>query len=158
MSDGFAAPGSMTGLEYAEMQGHLLVVEPVLYEPKITTTMGDKDAIRANVIDVTDQTVYDDVLIFPRVLVSSLRGRLGQKVLATLSQGQGKPGQNPPWILVDASGDKAAVAQATAYLNSLKSGQFSAPASTPGTAAVTEAQAKANLTSIFGGSEVAAPF
>lgn len=125
MSNPFAAPGSVSGIDYNEMKGHLLMVSPIAWEPDIKTTMGVKDALRADVVDLTDGTEYADTLIFPRVLASSLRSRIGQKVLATLTQGVAKPGQNPPWILEDASGDSAAVAKAQAWLNK---GPDSAPA------------------------------
>jgi len=60
-------------------------------------------------------------------MVGALKGRVGQKVLAHLGQGQAKPGQSAPWVLEDASGDAGAVAQAEAYLASLSDG-FTPPA------------------------------
>lgn len=155
MSDGFAAPGSMDGLEYEAMNGHLLVVEPTLYEAAVNTSLGTKDAVRANVLDVTAQAVYSDVLIFPRVLCSSLRGRIGQKVLAHLGQGVAKPGQNAPWILKDATGDAAAVTQATSFIQATASKTYTAPATSPAAQDVANAQ---NLASVFGAKEVAPPF
>jgi hypothetical protein len=58
--------------------------------------------------------------------VSSLRSRIGQRVLARLEQGVAKPGQNPPWLIADASTDAKAVKAATAALAALE--KNSAPA------------------------------
>jgi hypothetical protein len=158
--DEFSAPAASTGLDYDAMKGHLLVVEPLLYEPEIKTTLGTKDAIRANVVDVTTESAYPDVLIFPRVLVNSLRGRMGAKVLGVLSQGEAKPGQNPPWLIADATGDPKSREAASAVLKRLSSGQFSAPAAAAATPAATPtpAQAQATLQSVFGGTPVEPPF
>lgn len=151
MSDDFASPGSVAGITYGDIQGHLLLIEPIAFEKDIPTTLGNKDAVRADVYDLTEGTAYTDTLIFPRVLASSLRGRIGQKVLARLGQGVAKPGQNAPWILEDASGDASAVAQAKAYLAN-RGPSFSAPVggSTPAS----------NVAQVFGGgaAQSAPPF
>lgn len=160
MSDDFAGPGSSVGLDYDEMKGHLLLIEPLLFEPSIATTFGDNPAMRCNVVDLSTGDAYEDTLVFPKMLVSSLRSRVGAKVLGTLGQGQvRKPGQNAPWILIDASGDQQAVAAAKAWIAKVGNKQFSAPAASAGSDAAASAAAnKANLTSIFGASEVAPPF
>ena len=131
MSTEFAAPASATGIDWNELNGHLIVVEVESHETGIVTANGERDAIRATVHDIDGQQTDEDVLIFPKVLVSNLRPRVGQKVLGRIGQGVAKPGQNPPWVIEDASGDASAAKKATDYLAAWASGQFSAPAATP---------------------------
>jgi hypothetical protein len=89
--------------------------------------MGDKDAVRVTIHDITDTATYEDVLWFPKVLVGSLKGRVGQKVLAVLGKGTAKPGQSAPWILVDATTDNDCVQAATTYLDAIAGNQFTDP-------------------------------
>ena len=125
----FASPGASGGsFNVSDHNGHLVVVEVHSYETGIVTSLGEKDAIKATVHDIDAGASTEDALIFPKVLVSSLKGRVGQKVLATVGQGLAKPGQNAPWVLNDASGDPAAAARATAYLAAWSAGQFASPA------------------------------
>ena len=125
----FAAPaaGGGSDIRPADLEGHLLVVEPLEYVASIPTMMGDKDAIRVTIHDITDTDTYEDVLWFPKVLVGSLKGRIGQKVLAVLGKGTAKPGQSAPWILVDATTDNDCVKAATAYLDAIAGNQFTDP-------------------------------
>ncbi len=103
------------GFVVADANGHLVVIEVHSLETGIVTSLGDRDAIRATVHDITAEHTYEDTLIFPKVLIGSLKSRIGQKVLGTIGQGVAKPGQNAPWVINDASGD-AAAGVATAYL------------------------------------------
>jgi len=125
----FAAPAAGGGSDVrpADLDGHLLVVEPLEYVASIPTSMGDKDAVRVTIHDITDTATYEDVLWFPKVLVGSLKGRVGQKVLAVPGTGTAKPGQSAPWILVDATTDKDCVQAATTYLDALAGNQFTEP-------------------------------
>jgi hypothetical protein len=120
MSNGFAAPAEISGFDYKEALGHLLVFDVKNVEYGVKTALGTKDAVRATIHDIDAGTTMEDALVFPLVLLGSLRQRVGQKVLGTLVQGVAKPGQNAPWKIEDKSGDPRAVAAATAYLNSLK--------------------------------------
>lgn len=124
----FAAPAAGGGSDVrpADLEGHLLIVEPLEYVASIPTSMGDKDAVRVTIHDITDTATYEDVLWFPKVLVGSLKGRVGQKVLAVLGKGTAKPGQSAPWILVDATTEPDAVKAATAYLDSIAGQAFTA--------------------------------
>lgn len=128
----FTAPAAGGGSDVrpADLEGHLLIVEPQEYCETIPTSMGDKDAVRVTIHDVTESATHEDVLWFPKVLVGSLKGRIGQKVLAVLGKGTAKPGQSAPWILVDASTEPDAVKAATAYLESIAGNQFT-PAADP---------------------------
>jgi hypothetical protein len=125
----FAAPAAGGGSDVrpADLEGHLLVVEPLEYVASIPTSMGDKDAVRVTIHDITDTATYEDVLWFPKVLVGSLKGRIGQKVLAVLGKGTAKPGQSAPWILVDATTDNDCVKAATTYLDAIAGNQFTDP-------------------------------
>lgn len=115
----FSAPAAGSVLKPAEIEGHLLVVEPTEYIEKMATQMGDSDAVRCTVHDITDKTTHEEVLWFSTVLVGSLRSRVGQKVLGVMSKGVAKPGQTAPWILQDASSVPEAVAAAKEYMASV---------------------------------------
>ena len=145
----FTAPaaGSGSDVRPADLEGHLLIVEPLEYCESIPTSMGDKDAVRVTLHDVTDSATFNDVLWFPKVLVGSLKGRIGQKVLGVLGKGTAKPGQSAPWILIDASTEADAVTAATAYLNSVAGAQF---ASDPEIAEVAEAVGNPALAAALG--------
>ena len=122
----FTAPAAGGGSDVrpADLEGHLLIVEPQEYCESIPTSMGDKDAVRVTIHDVTEGETHEDVLWFPKVLVGSLKGRIGQKVLAVLGKGTAKPGQSAPWVLIDATTEADAVKAATAYLDSIAGNQF----------------------------------
>ncbi len=112
----FASPATSNSLSPGDVNGHLLLVKPVSFEAGVQTSYGSSDAIRCDVADITTGTLHENVLWFPRVLVSSLQTRIGQLVLAAMAQGQPKPGQSPPWVLQDASNDPQAVQAAQAWL------------------------------------------
>jgi len=102
MTSPFATPAAASGIDWSELNGRLLVIEPSEIVKDINTNFGVTDAVRANVtvLDGTEPgKKYDDTLIFPKVLQSQLNSRIGQKVLGRLGQGQAKPGQSPPWML-----------------------------------------------------------
>lgn len=128
MSD-FAAPAAGgDGWSPSDSIDHLVVIEVLGQEQNVDTDYGLKDPIRANVHDITAGATYDDTLIFQKVLIGSLKQRVGQKVLGRIYLGEPRKGQKPPYLIEDKSGDAAAAAQATAYLDAYKAGQFTAPA------------------------------
>lgn len=112
----FSAPAAGSVLKPAEIEGHLLIVEPREYIQSMATAMGDSDAVRCTVHDITTKTTYEEVLWFSSVLVGSLKSRIGAKVLGVMGKGVAKPGQTAPWLLNDASGEPAALDAARAYL------------------------------------------
>jgi hypothetical protein len=131
MSIAFAAPASGgNALSPADIEGHLLVVEPVEYRENVPTKLGESDAIQVTVHDITTSSTHHDILWFSRVLVGSLKSRIGQKVLGVMGKGEAKAGQSAPWVLIDASGDAASVQAATAYLTSATSAQLTGAMST----------------------------
>lgn len=141
----FSAPASGTVLKPAEIEGHLLVVEPAEYVPSIQTAMGESDAVRVDVHDITAQETFEGVLWFSTVLVSSLKGQVGRKVLGVMGKGVAKPGQSAPWTLVDASRDADAVKAASAYLEARAASTFAAPAPAPAAPAAAAGAASPEL-------------
>lgn len=129
----FAAPAAPSaGIQWKDLNGALLLIEPAGIESGIPTTYGEAEAVRADV-HVLDGAQggqeYADTLVFPTILRSQLKSRIGQKVLGRLSQGQAKAGQSPPWILAEAT--EQDVAKGTAFL----SGSLNAPAAPAATEA-----------------------
>jgi hypothetical protein len=129
MSDMFTNPASASaGITWSEARGHLLLISPVSQEKGIQTSFGLTDAIRATVVDldVKDSsgmpTVYDDTLVFPKVLQSQLRPKIGGRVLGRLGQGLAKSGQDAPWTLNDFSPEDADLA--SRYLTHVAKSQF----------------------------------
>lgn len=99
-----AAPGGM-GITWDGYTGKLFVVEPLDVEKDINTVHGVSDAVRANVYillgkNKTDE--FEDTLIFPKVLQSQTRRKIGEIVVGRLEQGEAKRGQNPPWVFAEA--------------------------------------------------------
>jgi hypothetical protein len=112
----FSAPAAGSVLKPAEIEGHLLVVEPLEYIERMPTQMGESDAVRCTVHDITNKSTHEEVLWFSTVLVGSLRSRIGAKVLGMMGKGVAKPGQTAPWVLQDASAVPEAVKAAQEYL------------------------------------------
>lgn len=112
----FSQPAEGTGgIEWGDLNGCLLIIQPSEVVRGITTTFGHKDAVRADVTVVDGPKAgetYPDTLVFPKVLQSQLTSRLGHNVLGRLGQGEGKPGQKPPWKLQPGSSqdEQAAIA------------------------------------------------
>lgn len=99
-----AAPGG-GGIEWSDFKGKLLVIEPLEVEKDVKTIHGETDAVRANVYALLGKNKteeFEDTLVFPRVLQSQIRRKIGSIVVGRLEQGEGKKGQNPPWVLAEA--------------------------------------------------------
>jgi hypothetical protein len=97
-----ATPSS--GVKWAEHLGALVIFDVKAVETGIPTTFGDTDAVRADVTFIDGDT-HPDTLIFPKILQSQLRPKVGSKVLGRIGQGTAKPGQSAPWILTDPTPD-----------------------------------------------------
>ena len=124
----FDAPSQGGGsLKPADVEGHLLVVEPTEYVAAIATSFGEKDAVRVTVHDITDSETYQDVLLFGTALIGSLKSQVGKRVLGVMTKGTAKPGQSAPWVLEDATGNAKAVKAATAYLTGQTAASMAAP-------------------------------
>lgn len=134
MPNPFSNPAQASGITWDDHLGRLLLIEPKDVEKDIQTTFGLKDAVRADitVIDADDAPEeYPDALIFPGVLISQTRSLIGEQVLGRLAQGAAKPGQKPPWKLLEATDDDIAVG--VKYLDSRKPENQFASAATPST-------------------------
>jgi hypothetical protein len=106
MSNPFAAPAASAGITWADLDGLLLLIEPLAEETGIPTVHGEAKAVRANVTVLDGPNAgerHDDTLIFPKILQSQVRPKIGEKVLGRLGQGNKKPGQSAPWILNEAT-------------------------------------------------------
>ena len=137
----FSAPSTSTeSVKVADLNGHLLIIEPIEYKTGITTVHGDADAIEVRINDLDTNTSHDSVLFFNVALKNALKTKIGQKVLARIGQGQAKPGKSAPWILVDATGDADAVAKANAFIAGAV-----APAVAPATANINDPAVQALL-------------
>lgn len=125
MTSPFKAPAPSETLPPATIVGHLMIIRPLSHEHGISTVHGVKDAIRADVCVLTQQSpttgawgvAYEEILWFSGKLIGALKSRLGDVVLARMAQGAGKPGMQPPYELHDATGDAQAVAAAQAWLD-----------------------------------------
>lgn len=114
----FTAPATGGGdrLDVKDVNGHVVLIYVKSFEPSITTSLGERDAVRLNVADLDTGLHHLDVLWFPKVIVGSLKRQIGTFVLAQVGQGVAKPGQNAPWVLNDATGSDKATAAAQAWL------------------------------------------
>lgn len=104
----FAQPAAPSGgITWGDLLGALIIIQPTRVETGIHTDYGETDAIAVNawVIDGPGKgETYEDALVFPKVLQSQLKSRIGQIVIGRVGQGVAKrAGQNPPWQLSDAS-------------------------------------------------------
>lgn len=126
----FSAPSTSNteSVKVADLNGHLLIIEPTEYKTGIQTVHGDADAIEVRINDLDTGLNHDSVLFFNVALKSALRNKIGQKVLAKIGQGTAKPGKSAPWILVDATGDADAVAKANAFIAGATAAPVAAPA------------------------------
>lgn len=131
----FASPASGgSGPTAADLNGHVIVVEPLEFVASIPTKYGDKEAIRCRVHDITTKETHEDCLFFGLVLLGQLKSQIGAKVLGLMEQGTPKNGQAAPWTLSDLSGNEQAVAAATAYLTGQVAASITAPAAPAATA------------------------
>jgi hypothetical protein len=141
----FDAPITGGSIKPADVEGHLLVVEPLEYVTGMTTAFGESDAIRVTVHDITASETHENVLWFPKALVGSLKLSVGKRILAVMGKGTAKAGQSAPWILIDASSSTEAVQAATVYLTGQVQATITAPEPTPATAPTTLEAALGNL-------------
>ena len=112
----YTAPSAGGGdkLPLADLEGALLRIDVLEALTDISTSFGIANPIRANVVALDGKNKgddYDDTLIFPRVLVSQLKGSVGKVVLGRLGKGTAKSGQSAPWMLSAPTDDDIAVAR-----------------------------------------------
>lgn len=125
----FDAPtnGAGSSVRPSDLEGHVLVIEPLEYVTSVSTSFGDKDAIRVNVHDISEKQSHEDVLFFSAALVGTFKRDIGKKLLGKMGKGDAKSGQQAPWILVDLTSNDKAVTAATAYMNARTKASLSSP-------------------------------
>jgi hypothetical protein len=139
----FSAPSNNTeSVKVADLNGHLLILEPTEYKTGIQTVHGEADAIEVRIVDLDTNETHESVLFFNVALKNALKTKIGQKVLARIGQGVAKPGKSAPWILVDATADAAAVAKANAFISGAAS---AAPAAAAPAASINDEAVQALL-------------
>jgi hypothetical protein len=90
MQDPFEAPASGEFIDWDDMEGELLLFTVTDYKEQ--STRYDKDdkpskAVEADIVVLTGEnagTVYEEALIFPKVLAARLKPRIGSMVLARI--------------------------------------------------------------------------
>lgn len=134
------APGE--GIDWKELKDMLLVIEPlevIEHVPTVHTKPGEKSpAVRANVYALTGPDTSDDyvdTLIFPKVLQGQTKGLVGEMVCGRLGQGQAKPGQSAPWVILDATPEDYEKAEAWDAARTKKPAFATAGSSTEGAGA-----------------------
>ena len=141
----FSAPSNNTeSVKVADLNGHLLILEPLEYKTGIQTVHGEADAIEVRINDLDTGFNHESVLFFNVALKNALKSKVGQKVLARIGQGTAKPGKSAPWILLDATGDADAVAKANAFIAGSPA-VASAPAVAPASANINDPAVQALL-------------
>jgi hypothetical protein len=135
----FAAPAAGGDkLALADINNHAVIIRPVSYEQSIPTTYGDSDAIKVDVVDLTTGLFHEGVLWFSGMVIGALKSRIGELVLAQVTQGTAKPGQSPPWVLASMVDNEQVVAAANAWL-AANPGKLTAALAAPATPAAAPA-------------------
>lgn len=161
MSDDlFDGPGSADQLDLDAIEGNLLLVKPIQQLSGINTAFGAKDAVEADV-HILDGPQGGEVLrgayIFPLVLQGQVKGNVGtgRFNLGRVGKGTPKPGQKPPWKMLDPTESDRDLARR--YIASDKYKENSAaPVAEP--AAVSAAGAGAAPTDPWGSNNDQPPF
>lgn len=84
----------------ASHNGHLLLFFPASLEQNIPTVNGTADAVTTRIVDLDTGQVLDDAKVWGKAMIPQLKGAIPDgMVLGRLAQGQGKGGNNPPWII-----------------------------------------------------------
>jgi hypothetical protein len=111
MTDTFSDPSTATGIQWKDLNGSLILVKVHEAISEMNTQFGASSAVRADVIVLDGNGAgdeYADTLVFPKVLQSQLKPKVGGMVLGRVGQGVAKAGQSAPWTLTPANeADKA---------------------------------------------------
>lgn len=97
-----AVPNADDKWTAAEHHGNLLLFFPTEVRRGVKTSNGDADAVACSrVVNLDTGRVLHNTLIFGTALVPNIGPAAPDGVVAgRLSQGEGKPGQSKPWILL----------------------------------------------------------
>lgn len=113
-NDEFGQPSDATGIVWADLKDSLVLVKVHEVIASMTTVHGESSAVRADVIVLDGDNAgdeYNDTLIFPKVLQSQVKSKVGGMVLGRLGQGEAKKGQSAPWKLAPNTEADAKVAR-----------------------------------------------
>lgn len=115
----------------AEHVGNLLLFFPTEIRRGIKTSNGDSDAVSCSrVVNLDTGRVLHNTLIFGTALVPNIGGGAPDGVvLGRLGQGEGKPGQSKPWILLPH--DEQELHRAQDWLARDAQGQLTQPSAPP---------------------------
>lgn len=115
----------------AEHNGNLLLFFPTEVRRGIKTSNGDADAVSCSrVVNLDTGRVLHNTLIFGTALVPNIGGGAPDGVvLGRLGQGEGKPGQSKPWILLPH--DEQELFRAQDWLAKDAQGQLTQPTAPP---------------------------
>jgi hypothetical protein len=124
---GFVTPSAASGnLRLADLEGCLVVLRPTGPPETTTTAYGDGSFTPAEVLVVSGARelagTWHELYVFAKAVQGQLRAaaKAGQPLVGTVGKGPAKPGQSPPWLLVDTDEDGLTAARA-AYSAALKS-------------------------------------
>ncbi len=115
-----------------DLTGSLLLFTVQEALSDVQTSFGPSNPVRADVAVLDGNhkgETFDDALVFPRVLASSLRPHVGSMVLGRLGRGQAKPGQSPPWLLTAATAEEKQTGER--YLQHVATTTVADPVETP---------------------------
>lgn len=126
-----AVPNADDKWTAAEHHGNLLLFFPTEVRRGIKTSNGDADAVACSrVVNLDTGRVLHNTLIFGTALVPNIGPAAPDGVVAgTLSQGEGKPGQSKPWILLPH--DEAQLQRVQHWLALDAQGQVTQPSGPP---------------------------
>lgn len=126
-----AVPNADDKWTAAEHIGNLLLFFPTEVRRGIKTSNGDSDAVScARVVNLDTGRVLHNTLIFGTALVPNIGGGAPDGVvLGRLGQGEGKPGQSKPWILLPH--DETELHRAQDWLARDAQGQLTQPTAPP---------------------------
>lgn len=108
-----AVPNADDKWTAAEHNGSLLLFFPTEVRRGIKTSNGDADAVSCSrVVNLNTGRILHNTLIFGTALVPNIGGGAPDGVvLGRLGQGEGKPGQSKPWILLPHDENELRMAQ-----------------------------------------------
>lgn len=126
-----AVPNADDKWTAAEHNGNLLLFFPTEVRRGIKTSNGDADAVSCSrVVNLDTGRVLHNTLIFGTALVPNIGGGAPDGVvLGRLGQGEGKPGQSKPWILLPH--DEQELHRAQDWLARDAQGQLTQPSAPP---------------------------
>ena len=130
-----AVPNAEDKWTAAEHLGNLLLFFPTEVRRGIKTTNGDADAVACSrVVNLDTGRVLNNTLIFGTALVPNIGPAAPDSLVAgRLAQGEGKPGQSKPWILLPH--DENELRQVQAWLAHDAQNQLQQPSAPPTQAA-----------------------